>query len=113
MREEERVGEGEGGGRGEGGRRRGGREGGGWKKEEGKRVAEGERVGRGREEKGGGWVGKRQFHCSDGCFISWQTPVGLSFCPDGGVALACSDSIGYRNKATQRYIHFTQTLKHY
>ena len=34
-----------------------------------------------------------------------QTPVGLSFCPDGGVALACSDSIGYRNRAAQRYMY--------
>jgi WD40 repeat protein len=34
------------------------------------------------------------------------TPVGLSFCPDGGVALACSDSIGYRNKATQSSMQY-------
>ena len=34
-----------------------------------------------------------------------QTPVGLSFCPDGGVALACSDSISYRNRAAHRYLH--------
>ena len=41
-------------------------------------------------------------------YLLMQTPVGLSFCPDGGVALACSDSVSYRNRAPQRYMYIVR-----
>ena len=35
------------------------------------------------------------------CVCSYQTPVGLSYCPDGSLAHACSDSVSRKSKTAQ------------